>query len=203
MRSVQEGGVRNPSPIGDPGMREGAIGINHQGLPALLVFSQGVIESLFADDQPRVFKLALVEGGKMLPMPPGKVRNGLCYLKNSPFLGKSASKSAQNIPQSKACKENTGLTRAPERLSGEPPELGRPIVGKTAFKLDPARMQREHPIVLNEGKGCAIGGAGFGEGDSRLHVEAAAVSTGRRGIRYKSTRDSLGIFRRLNFLQRC
>ena len=104
---------------------------------------------------------------------------------------------------SKACKENTGLTRAPERLSGEPPELGRPIVGKTAFKLDPARMQREHPIVLNEGKGCAIGGAGFGEGDSRLHVEAAAVSTGRRGIRYKSTRDSLGIFRRLNFLQRC
>ena len=81
----------NPSPISYPGLRKGAISINHQGLPALLVFSQGVIDGLFADNQPRVFKLAVVEGGKMLPMPPGKVGNGLCYLKNSPFLGKSAS----------------------------------------------------------------------------------------------------------------
>jgi hypothetical protein len=91
MRPVQEGGVGNASTVGDSRLRKAAISINHQSLPTLLVLSQGVIEGLLANNQPRVVKLALMERGKVLSVPSGKVGNGFCHLKNSPFLEKSIS----------------------------------------------------------------------------------------------------------------
>tara|TARA_B100001287_G_C22330850_1_gene366162 strand:- start:279 stop:554 length:276 start_codon:yes stop_codon:yes gene_type:complete len=91
MRPVQEGGVGNASTVGNSSLRKAAISINHQSLPAALVLSQGVIEGLLANNHTRVVKLALMERGKVLSVPSRKVGNGFCYLKNSPFLGKSVS----------------------------------------------------------------------------------------------------------------
>ena len=75
---------------------KGAVSIDHEGLPSLLVLTERIVEAFPADDQPRIVQLPLVESGKMLAMPSREVNKRLRDLKYSPFLRQSGPQAAQD-----------------------------------------------------------------------------------------------------------
>jgi len=86
MGPVQEGRVRNPFPGGHSSLGKTCVCVEKHGLKLLPRLVQGVCQSLSADDQAGVIKLALVEGSQVLAVPGGKAGNRFCDLKNSLFL---------------------------------------------------------------------------------------------------------------------
>ena len=122
----------------------------------------------------------------MLTMPSGQAGNRFCYLKNSVFLQKVLPEGRQGVAEAQAGKEKAGPTGTAERLGRQVAQLGGSIVGEAALQLNPVRMKRIFPIMLDQGEGSPVWRGGFSKGKGGLHDEPITVSRCWGGILSKS-----------------